>query len=371
MNKEKSFGIGCFHFGIQKKPPFHYKGSEYIKELKNDLSKIPNLNNLKIKTNETFKSWNKEITETLPNLENDRDCFPLAISFDLNFELFIPFRIQREIVKERKFINTFSENFKVKILHGYDLPVAIIEIKNPTKTPDPSMAVRIVREFLKKELKNNAEYIRFECIGPSPFHLDCSLKTQKSKSEDTWILNPIEKSRIENYDELIINYNENIIKDSDEALDYLILPIIIEFSFFYMCVQTRNYKMHLWESIQDDLEKLIIIQKSSGIKGSFKKLLKRSMLIESLITDVTMFEAENVYDKIAIQNSYNQTYSSENEILFKTFIDKELDKKDVYPTTQTIDLITFFESKRIKNLELIIAIFAAMLGGAIGALLMI
>ena len=95
------------------------------------------------------------------------------------------------------------------------------------------------------------------------------------------------------------------------------------------------------------------------------------MLIESLITDVTMFEAENVYDKIAIQNSYNQTYSSENEILFKTFIDKELDKKDVYPTTQTIDLITFFESKRIKNLELIIAIFAAMLGGAIGALLMI
>ncbi|MCK4592105.1 hypothetical protein KAT63_01535 [Candidatus Parcubacteria bacterium] len=370
MSKEKSFGIGCFHFGIQKKPPFQFKGSEYIEELKNDLSKIPSLNNLKIKTDRIFKSYSEEITEALPNLESDEGCFPHALSFILEFELFIPFRIQKEIVEERKLINTFSENFKVKILHGYYLPVAIIEIKNPTRMPDPSMAVRIVREFLEKELKNNAEYIRFECIGPSPFHLDCSLKPQKSKLEDTWIFNPIKKSRI-GYDELIINYNENILKNSDEALKYLILPLMIEFSFFYMCIQTRNSKMRLWELIQDDLEKLILIQKSSGIKGFFKKLLKRSALIESLITDVTMFEAENIYDKIAIQNSYNQIYSSENEILFKTFIDRELDEKNVYPTTQTVNLITFFESKRIKNLELIIAIFAAMLGGAIGALLII
>jgi hypothetical protein len=29
-----AFGVGCFHFGVKKLPPFKFKGSEYIKELK-------------------------------------------------------------------------------------------------------------------------------------------------------------------------------------------------------------------------------------------------------------------------------------------------------------------------------------------------
>ena len=75
MNKEKAFGIGCFHFGIKKTPPFEFNGSEYIEELKKTLSKIPNLNNLKIKTDDEFESFEVEIIEALPSLENDIDYF--------------------------------------------------------------------------------------------------------------------------------------------------------------------------------------------------------------------------------------------------------------------------------------------------------
>jgi len=150
MNKEKAFGIGCYHFGVKKSPPFNFKGTEYLEELKLALSRISNLNNLKIKSDESFKEWTTKITEELPNLEDDESFFPHPFKLNIDFELYIPFRIQEEITEEKeKFIGTYGENFKVKIIQSFHLPVAVVEIIDPTKKPDPSTAVQIVREFIR------------------------------------------------------------------------------------------------------------------------------------------------------------------------------------------------------------------------------
>ncbi len=372
MSKQKSFGIGCFHFGVNKTPPFDFKGSEYLIELNNALSKISSLTNLKIDTDEDFKKLAFSITETTENLENDEGYFPHSLILDVEFNLYIPYRIQAEITKtEEKYLSTFTENFKVKIIQSYYLPVAIIETINPTEKNDPSDAVRIVREFIRRELTNTkSDYIRFECLGPSPFHCDFFIKPTKPDIDEDWLFSP-ETELKKGYDNLIIYYNSDEIKDANEALEYLSTSIQDEFGFFYKCIQTRNAKMHNWQTIQENLNSLLEIQNAKGLKGIFQRFIKRPRLIGKLFTDIATFEGSDIFKSGMQQNEYKETFSVKDEIFFKTLIDKELEEKLDYPIKQTTDLIHFFESRRVKSLELITALIAAILGGAIGALLTI
>ena len=158
---EKSIGIGCYHFGVKKSPPFAFTGKDYIDKLNTALSKIASLNNLKINTDDDFRNYKQDVMDELPNLEYDEGFFPNPIFLDIQFELYIPFRIQAELIeRNEKFLDTYSEKFKVYIVQSYFLPVAIIEIVDPTKQPDPSTGVVIVREFLRKNFeRTNGVYI--------------------------------------------------------------------------------------------------------------------------------------------------------------------------------------------------------------------
>lgn len=372
MSKQKSFGIGCFHFGVKKNSPFDFKGSEYLTNLNNALSKISSLTNLKIDTDEDFKNFELSITEATKNLENDEGYFPYSLIFEVVFNLYIPFRIQAEIIDtEEKYLSTFSEIFKVKIIQSYYLPVAIIETINPTKENDPSSAVQIVREFIRRELTDDkSDYIRFECLGPSPFHCDFFIEPQKPDEDDDWLFSPEEELQ-KGYDNLTIYYNSDKIKDANEALEYLSSSIQDEFGFFYKCIQSKKAKMHNWQNIQENLNTLLEIQNATGLKGIFQRYFKRPKLIGKLFTDITTFEGSDIFNSGMQQNEYKETFSVKDITFFKSLIDKELEEELDYPVKQTTDLIHFFESRRVKSLELITALSAAILGGAIGALLTI
>ena len=369
---EKSFGIGCYHFGIRQDTPFTFKGSHYISELRTALSKIPNLDNLKIDTDGDFENEIEEIKEPLPNLADEGGYFPYPPYLDIQFDLFIPFRIQAELCDtEEKFLSTFSEKFRIRISQSYHFPFAIIETLNPSKDNDPSNAVQIVREFLEKELtKEKSSFIRFECIGPSPFHLDCFIKPKEPEKNGNWLIEP-DVSIERGYDKITFYYNAKEIVDSDEALEYLMTSIEDEFGLFYKYVQLRQERMHSWAIIQNSLQKLQTMQNAHGIKGFFNRLFKRPSLIGKLFTDLATFEAKDIYNNGIKQNEYNEVYRLKDEMFFKSFIDKEIEEKYEYPVKQITELVKFYEGRRVKSVELIIAIIAAILGGAIGAFLTI
>jgi hypothetical protein len=375
MSTKKSFGIGCFHFGIKKEPPFQFSGKEYISELKKVLSNISNITDIEISNDEDFESFEEKITDPTPNLSEDRGYYPQAVFFEIKFKIYIPFRIQSEISDlPEKFLDTYSENFKVTIMHSYYMPVCIIECIEPTQKPDPSTSVQIIREFIRKSFKTEkSDYIRFEVLGPSPFHLDCHLEPTKDfeeGEEEDWHFTTEEKLK-KGYNEVIIYYNQNLIEESEEALLYLEDTIRDEFGFFYMHIQMRNIKMHFWENIQENLDKLLAIQEEKGIKGFKDRLLKRSHLISQLFTGISNFEGLDIWTSSLRQNAYRETFSIKEQIIFQTFIDKELEDKMNYPAKQTSDLVSFFENRRVKDVEYFIVLIAAILGGTIGAILTI
>ena len=78
-----------------------------------------------------------------------------------------------------------EKNFQIKIKDSYHLPIALVEIIDPSETPKPSSAVQIVREFLRSEFKRiNSDFLRFECLGPSPFHFDCYMVPGEFSDDD-------------------------------------------------------------------------------------------------------------------------------------------------------------------------------------------
>jgi len=372
MSTEKSFAIGCFNFGVKKTPPFEFKGSEYLEELQKTLLKVNDLTNLTIHSDEDFPKYKESINKKTLNLQKDKGHFPNPLVLEIEFSLHIPYKIQAKIIGDKKkYLRTYTENFNVKIINGYEIPVAIVESINPKKKNDPTSAVQIVREYIRNEFKEiKSEYIRFECLGPSPFHLDCFLKPKKPSKESEWFFET-EEILQKGYDEMIIYYNQNEFEDAEEAMQNLKFTIRDELGFYYFSQQARVQRMHSWSALQKKLQKLIEIQQTKGILGTYKKFFLRPKLIGELFTGLATFEGENIFGNNYHQNNYKQTFYVEEEIIFKKFIDKRLDEKDDYPIQQISNLVSFFESRRVKSLELTMAIIASLIGGAIGSLITI
>ncbi len=159
MEHKISFGIGCFHFGVKRKHPFKFEGAKYINELKKGLESISNVDNIKISCENNFKDYSTHITEELPNIRNGKGFFPRSPFMKIEFQVYIPFRVQAQISEQllrRKlsFLSkTFTEKFEVSINYAYHLPVTFIKLVTPSEEGRPSNAVMIVREFLEHEFE--------------------------------------------------------------------------------------------------------------------------------------------------------------------------------------------------------------------------
>jgi len=372
MSEKKYFAIGCFNFGVKKNPPFEFKGSEYLKELEKQLSKISNLTNLLIETDDDFSDYKENISKKIINIQNGNGSFPNPLILDIEFDLYIPFKIQAKLGGgKKKYLRTYTENFKIRISNSFYAPVAVIECINPKKKNAPSSAVQIVREYIRNEFKEKkSDYIRFEYLGPSPFHLDCFLIPEKPKNDTEWLFKTTEFNQ-KGYDELTIHYNNEEFENADEAMFNLVPSIIDELGFYYSFQQERVHKMREWSSLQKKLNKLLKIEKSKGILGVYKKFFLRQKLIGKLFIGIATFEGQNIYGDNFFKNNYKQTFLIDEDVFFKNFIDKELAEKQEYPIKQISELINFLESRRVKSVELTMTIIAAILGGVVGALITI
>ena len=79
---------------------------------------------------------------------------------------------------------------------------------------------------------------------------------------------------------------------------------------------------------------------------------------------------EELFDNNNIQSDYRNIYKKE-EHYFQSDIDKQIKERFVYPTKQIYQLIEFLESRRLRSVENLVVLISAILGGAIGAILII
>lgn len=370
MPEELSFGIGCFHFGIKKTPPFKYTGAEYIKELRKALESIPSIDNVDFDYAEEFEALSVDIEEEVPSVEKGQGFFPMARSMlRMEFDLYIPLRIQEQLARDR-FLNTFTEKFRVSICSAYHSPVTFVVPIMPSRRPNPSDAVVVVRKFLEQEFKS--DYSKFESLGPSPFHADCYVRPKDVHDGD-------EGSRSfeamlcpqRGYNDVVLYFDPEVFSGAEQATDAIMDEVLDELGFFYSIMQVRSMKIDAWLEIQKLVDRLLAIQQTKGIRGLFKRVFTGSRLINEAFTRTVQFQAMELFDNNSIQESYSAIYQYTEGRCFQPYIDEQIKGQYKYPTKEISQLINFAETKKVKSIERLVVLIAALLGGAIGALITI
>jgi len=365
------FGIACFHFGIAMNPPFRFTGEKYIAELRKFLESIPNIEQISITDiDDVDQIPPQDIDEKIEDIHETRGVFPNWEFGEIGFTLHIPERIQRQILPSSEIC---TERFEVSINYCFDMPVTFIKPINPTEMCRPSDAVILVREFLDQQFINaKSEYIRFEVLGPSPFHADCYIQPDQDldlnesglgfRSEDV--------TAEAGYDELIFYYDAEMFENEKDAEDSIFHGLILELSFFYEIIQWRAIKIGKWEQIDEMLRDVLLIDRKKNAWDRFLEFVYYSgKKIKDLFIAIAIFERDLIFVKETMRRDYKDVYSERWSSHFKNFIDKEMKEDETYPTKELIQLLSYLEDKRTKNMELITMFISAIIGGGIGALI--
>jgi len=369
MDNTIQFGIACFHFGISKEPPFGYTDEQFIAELYKVLESIPNIEQINITDIEEGENPPQDISEKIPDIHEARGVFPNWEFGKIGFAIHIPDRIQRQILP---FSEICTERFEVLINYGFDMPVTFIEPIDPIGRCSPSNAVQVVREFLNQQFINiKSEYIRFEVLGPSPFHADCYIKVGEdigsNESSPGFISKDVTTGA--GYDELVFYYDTEIFENGKDAEACIFNEMIFELSFYYEIIQSRSIKIRKWEQIDEMLRNIIPEDRKKHIWDSFLEFINYSGKLRKLFIAIAIFERDLIFAKEAIRRDYKDVYSNRWASHFQNFIDKVMKEDETYPTKEIIQLLSYLEDKRAKNMELLTMFFPAIIGGGIGALI--
>lgn len=372
MDKIVSFGIGCFHFGIKKTLPFHFSPSEYIEELREALQSVPNVNNITIeRPYDVHGHAPQMITEEQATLDSGGDLFPQLLSLRITFDLYIPFRLQEKLAeKPQQLLGTYTERFRVLVRHGYYLPVAFIELIDPSEAGQPSDAVQVVREFLEQELNAAPSgTIRFECLGPSPFHADCYIQAKETDGEEAdWDVD-CEMHPQTGYDDIFFYFNPKTFTDVIAAKEYIFGRIDDEVSLFYHIRQREAKRISDWVKLQTSLQELLDFQSRKGLRRILHRPFFYSSKINESFIAIAEFEGEEVLASSQIPIGISAIYKGDELRCFKTYIDAAMVDRAQYPVSQTTRLLELFENRRVKGVEFLAYLVSGISGGAVGAIL--
>lgn len=368
-----AFGIGCFHFGVKQEPPFALSGQKYIDELTKFLDSVPSVESTSTFFDEDFEKASLKALagEEILSIMEGGDYFPAPLFGIISFVVRIPYRVQSFLIDtQEKFLDTYTEVFGVQIRYTYHWPVAFVSPINPTGPSDPATGVRVVREFLCQEFaKVDSKWIRFEYLGPSPYHIRCYIAPYSNKDGETQAKVSSIRQHSREYDQIDFLYDSEAFDDLYEVEEHIFIEIEDEISFFYRLAQLHRRRSLEWNDIRVSLTKLIDLQKNSGWKSHLNRMLKSQTAISRIFIDIADFESRDMGLESFTRDEYEALFISEVSAVIKYDVDKEIKNKIQYPTQEISRLVQFFEDRRNGSVETLVVIVAAILGGVVGALI--
>lgn len=358
------FGVGCFHFGVHAGTKNGFSWSDYIEELQQALGSISSVSNIDIM--EDVIDDDTEFTmEEPPQLliSGEGGLFPRPDFLEISFEVYIPFRVQAEILKlPVTAVETFTERFRVHIRYTYHMPVAFVQLVNPSQPCQSSEAVKIVREFLDAEMKS--DFIRFEFLGPSPFHCEFSLTPKSDPGSHRFGCEIVARR---GYDHVRFCYNVTSFTTTEEAFLELIDELEGELGLYYDLVHGELVRRREWQSVSSKVNHLLRIRSDKSVSTLLWRPLRYSRLLNDAFVAVANFESTTLFNTQIEDRDHRDVYQSGGYL--RRYVDKEKEERTSYPSGPTRELLLFLEERFSKTAEIAVVLVAAVIGGAVGSLL--
>jgi hypothetical protein len=365
-----SFGVGCFHFGVKRSPPFTLRNSEYLKELRNRLEGIPNIDHIIIDSYDDFEDSPIELDEPLTSIDESYEFFPPPASgLDIGFEIYIPHRIQNQLAPLGRKLFTCTERFRVYIRNPYFFPITFVEAIEPSGGCQPSDGVVVAREFLKKHFEESEpDGVGFDCLGPSPFHADFFLRagmaSEQGYDNNGFRCDPVYQR---GYDRMDFFFDHSLYEDIDEARENLFYELEEEIGVFYRMIHLNVMRMRQWKHLQDLVDNLVSTYRAKGLRFLWNRAFRVHKQIWESVIAVAEFENHELWGDYDTQKSYHALTQTRREPYIDTHLKANMKNRPVYKCDQIQGLIQLLEARRSKAVEQAIVILSAILGGAVGA----
>jgi hypothetical protein len=370
QNDSARFGIGCFAFTYHPEIPSDIQGEDYLVDLRNALGSITNIEKIIVEADPEFSNLQIHVTEPFERIGESFNFFPYpATNVEIEFEIFIPTRVQKDLSPWMRVYNC-GERFRVRILHAYYFPIALIQPLKAEEDCDPSFVVAIVREFIESKFQGREEErIHFEYLGPSPFHADFYISPWREGdlrlSNGPFNFHIVAKRT---YDSIYITYESEEYDDIESAMHNLLYELEGDLGLFYYVQNNRDIHLRKWFEISGALENLIVMARTTGVKGFWNRMVRVFWLIRDLLVSLTEFESSLLISQYYYQKGLDELHRGGNKPPLASYIRDIMKDLPSFPTDQIRQLISLFESRREKALEGVLLLASALIGGVVGGI---
>lgn len=256
--------------------------------------------------------------------------------------------------------------FDVDIRYGVGMPVAFV--RSYADFEDPSLAVAIVREFMRAEesartLEENP--IRFVAMGPSPLWSNFEM------------LQPVDGLMAELEVELRDGAGYNWVTLSPRATDggsdaeraYGLVKTRLQeaASTYYEFVSQRLVSYATRRYIEAELEDLVNIHRASGPVAWLNRLRTGGRKANDLMLEILAVDLGQRRASESNAAAWAALDDSPGRQVFASHVERELrDGSDDY-VSNTRDVVEVLNSRHARDRELVAVVFASVIGGAVGA----
>ncbi len=365
MERVSCFGVGCFHFGMKVTVPCRFEMARYSQDVNDALGHLETIEEYSVDSRDRVFEVNKQ-----PSSMTTGGLFPPHIQ-RVGFVIRIPLRTQIDIMKSVRgsdvpWEGVGTERFKVTTKYYYHGPVTVVECLevDPSADINPADSVVIVREYMEDKVREWGSALRFETIGPSPFHV------QFFVVEDGSVFDcEVDHRRRHGYDQITFRVHPDAI--ANDVTGFVIGLMGRHLSYYYSLSRIRSRRVREWRSITTLWKRVCGEPSSAAAIGGVRRSLTRRASVEMLVRRIMEFRGDAVFRR--------QWAISARERISKTgggpaFLEERIDQAfgDTfieYPTSEMLQLASFYEGRNAKLLDRVAFFVAAVAGGIVGAII--
>ena len=304
------------------------------------------------------------LSDRWPSLNRLKTFSPHPSSVEIDFDLFIPTRIQ-EVILEGTYEEPLSEHFHVSIRH-HDMPLAVIRPIGTTGWSrfSPSTAVMVVRDYLLMELENSD--VELSVLGPSPFHGNFFIELADQEPRFSVVC-----ERQLGYQTYKCRCRRDSYRTPESAIDDLISEVGNELSLFYEAHRERALRFREWHRIEQMARSSLLTKRRRNFNELLKhtrRVLTRSARISDLTSKLVKFEIDRMRGTQGLQNNFDTIYYGADVGYFRREVEAAMAERGDDAVEQMYRLIEFFDRRHSKMIELLVILIAAIIGGVLGGL---
>jgi hypothetical protein len=363
----RAFGVGCFHFSPRTPGPRQFTVANYAEDVRMALQRVATVNNVEIDYEDIDPPFELPAGAVL-SLDEGAGFYPNPTVFHVSFDLYIPFRIQEELVAETNLDRSGTEHFRVQINYTYHAPVAFIESVGPRAGWRPSSGVQAVREYLEREMSTEDSPVVFEYLGPSPFHAEFYLQEVAGFASADGRAFTVDCVRSRGYADLRFKCAIGAFDSPEEALDELYYQLGDELGLFYDFTSSDADGYRAWGSLQLAVIEVTESSTTRKVLDRARATWTRGAKIRDLHAGLIRFEANQLLEKHRLDTYLKSTYAADDPAYLRSFLEATAGDRPVFPTQQIGQLVAFLEERRSRAIELLIVLVAALVGGVAGSL---